>query len=521
MTARSGRRFGLALSLFGCIALVLLFLLPAMAPAASVQESPLGKTPFAGSQFIAETDKVKEGENIGYTLILHAGASATPQRITVEFPIPEPALLVTASPELALNEAERKLTWQGETAPGQYLNFMVVLAPKPGSAAGSGTLQAAADIFWPGGTHRFQSETEILASDSVGHEPKLEAAEVSFAGSELIASADKVREGETIAYTLAVRASGSEIPQQITVVFRPPDPVMLVSSSPPMVFSEEYQRELTWEGEISPGQEIVFTITLVTMPDSASSGILPANAGISWRPKDREWETASHWLSTETKIRAKLTPTLYVLPNGIGLGKVELIVLGYLLGGSLFTFLIPMLILRREKRLRATQPESAKQESLIENYLLFVMAFVFVFTLGIAHFMISVAAEDIRRFVAYEKVSCTLLDKRIVRQGSSSFSSRGSGPSGLRRATVFNKPLVAVRYLVGGREIIAAGSPRPTALLSPLDKYARRELARYERGTTYPCWYDPQQPETFVLARGISWGWYLSGAGSLLLLYFL
>ncbi|HBI15415.1 MAG TPA: hypothetical protein DDY20_07880 [Desulfobulbaceae bacterium] len=343
-----------------------------------------------------------------------------------------------------------------------------------------------------------------------------------FAGSRFTAEPGKVREGETIVYTLAVRAGGNEIPQRISVLFRPPSQVMLVSASPPMVYREEYHRELIWEGEIIPEQDLIFTITMVTMPDSARIGTLPANAGITWRPMGREWETAGHWLYNETKIGSKLTPNLNVLPNGMGIGKVEIVLLGYLIGGSLLIFSIPWLILRREKQRRAGKPEGSNAEKGIEKKFLFAMSFAFVCTLGVFHLMCVIALEDIRRFVAYEKVSCTILDTQIASHESSS-SSRGGGPGprSPSTTTVYNDPLVAVRYLAEGGEIIAVGSPRPTAMLSPLAKYALRELARYERGKSYPCWYDPREPESFVLARGVSWGWYLLGAGPLILLYFL
>ena len=48
-----------------------------------------------------------------------------------------------------------------------------------------------------------------------------------------------------------------------------------------------------------------------------------------------------------------------------------------------------------------------------------------------------------------------------------------------------------------------------------------RELARYERGKSYSCWYDPEAPQTFVLAQGVSWGWYLLGAIPMFFLYLL
>lgn len=335
----------------------------------------------------------------------------------------------------------------------------------------------------------------------------------AFASSRLIADTDKVREGETIAYTLTVRYDGIETTKPITVVFRLPDPAMLVFSSPPMVLGEEYHRELTWKGEISQGQSIEFIITLVTIPDSASSGLLIASAGIIWRPQGMEWQTDSHWLQNETEISSKPGRILYVLPNGIGAGKVEIVLLGYLLLGPLVIFLIPAMILQREKRLRATEQEGAQADEKIKKPFLLLMSFAFVCTIGIAHLMVSIALEDVRRFVAYEKASCILLDKRIVLQKGQS--------GGQSRKTTHSKPLVAVRYLADGREIIAVGPPRPTSMLSTMGIFALRELAQYERSQVCPCWYDPKVPETFVMGRGISLGWYLLGTGPMILLFFL
>jgi hypothetical protein len=311
--------------------------------------------------------------------------------------------------------------------------------------------------------------------------------EAPFAGSQLITDKDMAREGETIVYTLIVRYDGAEIRKEITVQFRIPEPAMLISSFPPMVFDEEYIRELTWRGEISPSRELKFVITLLAMPDSASSRLLVASAGISWRRKGMEWQVDSHWLQNETEIHSKLTPILYVLRNGMAIGKVEIVLAGYLILAPLLIILIPTMIMRREKRRSAIQLEPRKAEKRTDKLFLYAMSFAFVFSLGVLHLICFIALQDFRRFVAYEKVTCTLLDKRIVLDERSSFS-RGPGPGRLSSTTVYNEPMVAVRYFMGNREIIAAGAPCPTTMLSPVDKYALRELAQYERGHSYPCW---------------------------------
>ncbi|MFZ7112748.1 MAG: hypothetical protein ACOWYE_13785 [Desulfatiglandales bacterium] len=82
------------------------------------------------------------------------------------------------------------------------------------------------------------------------------------------------------------------------------------------------------------------------------------------------------------------------------------------------------------------------------------------------------ALEDFRRFFVYEEVTCTVLDKRVVLDERRSLG-RPPGQGRLSSTTVYNEPMVAVRYFVENCEIITAGSSRPTMMLSPFDKYVR------------------------------------------------
>ena len=45
----------------------------------------------------------------------------------------------------------------------------------------------------------------------------------------------------------------------------------------------------------------------------------------------------------------------------------------------------------------------------------------------------------------------------------------------------------------------------------------KRTLAQYELGKSYPCWFDPEDPQEFVIKRGLFWGWYLLFLGPLIL----
>ncbi len=70
-------------------------------------------------------------------------------------------------------------------------------------------------------------------------------------------------------------------------------------------------------------------------------------------------------------------------------------------------------------------------------------------------------------------------------------------------------PLVSVKYMARGKEIVSAGSPSVSGLTSKKSGSAEKRLARYEVGKSYPCWFDPKDPQHFVLTRSPAWGWYL------------
>ena len=189
---------------------------------------------------------------------------------------------------------------------------------------------------------------------------------VVFSRSQLIPSTNRISEGEVLSYELSVRYDGDEDSQPVTVVFRIPYPAMVVSSSPSMIWSDEYQRELTWSGEISPNSTREFTFTLVTLPDSARSGLLIASAGILWRRQGAEWQTDSLWLQNEIEIHSKSGQPMLTFPNGMTVGKAGIVLLGYLILGPLLVIYLPHAIRRR-----ATRRQEAGQTT--ENVNMFVL----------------------------------------------------------------------------------------------------------------------------------------------------
>ena len=72
------------------------------------------------------------------------------------------------------------------------------------------------------------------------------------------------------------------------------------------------------------------------------------------------------------------------------------------------------------------------------------------------------------------------------------------------------KPMVEIAYTVNGQRYISEAydiaMKRDVRLVRLNDELAARELIdEFKVGETYPCWYDPTDPETVVLVRGYTW----------------
>jgi hypothetical protein len=115
-----------------------------------------------------------------------------------------------------------------------------------------------------------------------------------------------------------------------------------------------------------------------------------------------------------------------------------------------------------------------------------------LFSFALGGQFISEVIDDTRQFVSYEKTTCTILDKK-----AGWFPGRKGG-----------HPIIAVRYVAGGRDIISAGSLAKGA--STRGTSAEKKIAIYDYGKSYACWFDPNDPKKFVFKRGdITWGLYL------------
>ena len=116
-----------------------------------------------------------------------------------------------------------------------------------------------------------------------------------------------------------------------------------------------------------------------------------------------------------------------------------------------------------------------------------------LWSVGFALFVYSDATNLVRPYT-FEKTGARILDRRYYVESTTSDSGAGGGASRSRRSTTtyYRVPIVAARYTTPSGEVVSAGSP---------GAYDFREL---KLGAVVPCWYDPENPNTFVLTRGVS-----------------
>ncbi len=324
-----------------------------------------------------------------------------------------------------------------------------------------------------------------------------------FSQSEMRCLTTGVRELGTLEYEIVLRNTGNKRPENVQLSISIATPSVMLSSAPDLSF-DVHNRLLNWNGTLDRGQERRFTISLITLP--GTGGTMVSNgASVVWGDgvpgQGSFYNTQKKDLQCGPfEIRSKEGDfSILFTVGGIGFGWLEVVIVGYIVFAPLFVITVFLLVRRREKQRFERAPDVSWHDDRFGQFMARALSVFFVVCIPFVLFFASMFAEDIRRFVSYKRTTCTLLDKKI---GHSIRS------TGRMRSPTFG-PLVSVKYMARGREIVSAGSPSVSGSTSKKSDSAERRLARYELGKSYPCWFDPEDPRVFVLTRSPSWGWYL------------
>jgi len=179
-------------------------------------------------------------------------------------------------------------------------------------------------------------------------------------------------------------------------------------------------------------------------------------------------------------------------PHAVRVGPVMMTRAGMVVTAMLALMLVGALVIVVRARLQVAAPLGASAPSQPTGILVGAWAATLI-AVGFLLFFGALAHEDWRAYSDYRETRCTVFGSEVDSfQGRS--RSGDQGPS--------YKPVFAVRYPVDGVETFSTGYTTASAFNFNTRASTGSVFDRFATGTTHPCWYDPQDTRTVVLARG-------------------
>ena len=121
-----------------------------------------------------------------------------------------------------------------------------------------------------------------------------------------------------------------------------------------------------------------------------------------------------------------------------------------------------------------------------------------VICVGFLSIFAGMAYDDWRTVSAFRQSSCTILDSRLRSETSTSSTSSPAR----RQTTTTYEPLLALRYVDNGREVIGTGYSTGSRLQIGRGSSTIREYEQFKIGAHVPCWFDPDDPSHVVVLPG-------------------
>jgi hypothetical protein len=188
----------------------------------------------------------------------------------------------------------------------------------------------------------------------------------------------------------------------------------------------------------------------------------------------------SYYHRVETSAELQTEPDPGALRVGpVAMTRAGLAVLALL---ALFAAGIPFVVLHARKREASIRPSVSAWAAVM-------------IAVGFLVYFAVLGYGDWRVYADYRETRCTVF-------GSALQTFEGRTRPARPRPPASYKPVFAVRYAVDGTETFSAGYASPSAINFNSAAGTEAVFARFAPGTTHPCWYDPRDPRTVLLARG-------------------
>jgi hypothetical protein len=141
-----------------------------------------------------------------------------------------------------------------------------------------------------------------------------------------------------------------------------------------------------------------------------------------------------------------------------------------------------------------------------------------VIAVGFLSIFAGMAYDDWRTISAFRQSSCNVLDSRIrIDTSTSSSTSSPTSSASRRQTTTTYEPLLALRYVDNGREVIGTGFSTDSRLDIGGGASTIREYSQFKIGAQVPCWFDPQDAGRVMVLPGFGGAYFFALLPMLLL----
>jgi hypothetical protein len=291
------------------------------------------------------------------------------------------------------------------------------------------------------------------------------------------------KESDLITFLVHLRNTGDEPAPFAEVDFELPLEAMFVDMAGlDGAKVDLVDKAITTTIDLPAGADRQFTVRMIVPRDAGGNTLSPnlkvryAHAGVEFRGGE------------SLTIDSRIAETGFVL-GGVRFNRASLVLIGVLL-------LYPVLRLLTGSRKSTKGP-----------------IVMIVIAAGFLAIFAGMAYDDWRTIGAFRQSSCEILDSRLRVDTSPSATSS----PGRRAINTIYEPLLALRYIDSGREMIGTGYSTGSRLQIGRGASTVSEYEQFKVGAQVPCWFDPDDPTRVMVLPGFGGAYFFAVLPSLLL----
>jgi hypothetical protein len=285
------------------------------------------------------------------------------------------------------------------------------------------------------------------------------------------------QEGDVITYLLHIRNTGDEPAPFTEVEFELPREAMFVDvTGLDGAKVDLAEKEIVAMLDLPAGADRQFAVRMVIARDAGGNSLSP-NLKVRYAHKGVEFHGGE-----PVTIDTRVAQTGIML-GGVRFNPASLAVIGVLL-------LYPVLRLLTASRKESRGP-----------------AVLTVISVGFLLIFVVMAYDDWRTLYGFQQSSCTILDSRVRIETEASSTGRGRTPSS---DNVNVEPLLALRHVADGREVIGTGYSTDSRLGIGMGASTIREAAQFTIGAQVPCWFDPDDAARVMVLPGFGGAYFFA-----------